>query len=50
MIENNRKLKERARRLRTQMTDGERLLWEEIEEVMEMVARAISGSLVGNPP
>ncbi len=30
MIEYNRKLKERARRLRTQMTDSERALWERL--------------------
>ncbi len=30
MIEYNRKLKERARRLRTRMTDSERALWERL--------------------
>ena len=30
MIKYNRKLKERARRLRTQMTDSERALWERL--------------------
>ena len=49
-----RNLQKRARRLRAQMTDGERALWErlleEIEGVMEVIAWAISGSLDRNPP
>ena len=48
MIEYNRKLKERARRLRTEMTDSERALWERLRRKQVKVVQFYRQKPIGN--
>jgi len=48
VIEYNRKLKERARRLRTQMTDSERALWERLRRKQVMAVQFYRQKPIGN--
>ena len=48
MIEYNRKLKERARRLRTQMTDSERALWERLRRKQVQAVQFYRQKPIGN--
>ncbi len=48
VIEYNRKLKERARRLRTQMTDSERALWERLRRKQIQAVQFYRQKPIGN--
>ncbi len=48
MIEYNRKLKERARRLRRQMTDSERALWERLRRKQVQAVQFYTQKPIGN--
>ena len=48
MMEYNRKLKEWARRLRTQMTDSERALWERLRRRQVQAVRFYRQKPIGN--
>ena len=48
MIEYNRKLKGRARRLRTQMTDSERALWERLRRKQVQAVQFYRQKPIGN--
>ena len=48
MIKYNRKLKERARRLRTQMTDSERALWERLRRNQVQAVQCYRQKPIGN--
>ena len=48
MIEYNRKLKEQARRLRTQMTDSERALWERLRRKQVQAVQFYRQKPIGN--
>ncbi len=48
MIEYNRKLKERARRLRTQMTDSERELWKRLSRKKVQGVKIYRQKPIGN--
>ena len=48
MIEYNRKLKERARRLRTEMTDSERALWKRLRRKQVQAVQFYRQKPIGN--
>ena len=48
MIEYNRKLKERARQLRRQMTDSERALWKRLRRKQVQAVQFYRQKLIGN--
>ena len=48
MIEYNRKLKERARRLRTEMTDSERALWKRLRRKQVKAVQFYRQKPIGN--
>ena len=48
MIEYNRKLKERARRLRTRMTDSEHALWERLRRKQVQAVQFYRQKPIGN--